>query len=96
MPLLLKKLWIGEEAQGLSEYALLFMLIALTVVTAMGGLAASVDNVYSEASSRVSAAANSPSFAGGTAGITTQSPDKKQDKLNRDKSSLRIGSAKQQ
>jgi len=75
MASLLKKLWLGEEGQGLSEYALLFVLIALTAVTAMGGLASRVDHVYSDASSHVSAATNNPSLASGGSSNTTQAPD---------------------
>lgn len=76
MAFFLKKLWTKEEAQGVPEYALLLLLIALTAVTAMGGLASSVDNVYSEASSHVSAAADSPSLRGGTMSLSTHSSDK--------------------
>lgn len=85
MALLLRKLWPEEEAQGLSEYALLFLLIVLTAVTAMGGLASSVDNVYSDASAHVRAATNSPSLASGSLSYTSQAPDETQNKPQKDK-----------
>jgi len=68
----LKRLWLKEEAQSLTEYALLLFLICLTAVTAMGGLAARINYAYSSASTRVVAATgHSGSLTGGSPGYST-------------------------
>ena len=46
---LLKRLWIEESGQDLTEYALLLVLIALAAVTAMGTLAKAINNVFNNA-----------------------------------------------
>jgi Flp pilus assembly pilin Flp len=62
---LLKRLWPEEEAQSLSEYALLLFLVSLTAVTAMGSLATRVTNVYSIASMHMETARGA-SLSGGS------------------------------
>ena len=51
-----KRLWLEEEGQDLTEYALLLFLLCLISVMAMRGFASSVTNMYSQASGRVIAA----------------------------------------
>ncbi len=60
---LLKRLWPKEQAEGLSEYALLLLLISLTAVTATGGLVSAISNCYSSASTAVQAATHGGSLA---------------------------------
>lgn len=80
MAYLLKKFWPEEEAQGLSEYALLFLLIVLAAVTTMGGLTSSIDSAYSQASAHVSTATNRPSLMSGSLSFAAQAPSKTWDK----------------
>lgn len=56
---LLKRLWIGEEGQDLTEYALLLALIALGAITAMKGLASTINNVFSNAAGNLTSATGS-------------------------------------
>lgn len=49
------RLWKEEEAQDLTEYALLLVLIALAATAAMGNLATAIQNVFSTAASSLSA-----------------------------------------
>ncbi len=83
----LKRLWLEEEAQSLTEYALLLALISLTAVTALGGLASGINNAYSKASTRVVAASGGPSLSGGYLGgasalTNTAFPAKEKNKPN--------------
>jgi len=48
------RLWKEEEAQDLTEYGLLLVLIALAAVTVMGKLASAISTVFSNASSSLS------------------------------------------
>jgi Flp pilus assembly pilin Flp len=48
-----RKLWVEDEGQDLTEYALLLSLLCLTSVMAMRGFAASVTNMYAQASGHV-------------------------------------------
>jgi Flp pilus assembly pilin Flp len=88
MTQLIKRLWPEEEAQSLSEYALLLFLICLSAVTAMGSLATRINNAYSGASTHLTAASHSGSLAGGSLRYgaqihtTTVSPFKNDNSLN--------------
>ncbi|HKT12151.1 MAG TPA: hypothetical protein VJW77_10045 [Terriglobia bacterium] len=68
----LKKLWSGQEGQTLPEFALLLLLVCLTVVSSMIGVAIKVDGMYGNASTRVVVASNptlTGSGANGYAGV---------------------------
>jgi Flp pilus assembly pilin Flp len=69
---LLKRLWPEEQAEGLFEYALLLLLVSMTAVTAVGGLASAINNYYSSASTRVEATGNGGSLASGSLGYGVQ------------------------
>ncbi|HTP43000.1 MAG TPA: hypothetical protein VMJ13_00460 [Candidatus Acidoferrum sp.] len=53
MKSLLKRLWIEEEGQDLTEYALLLALIALGAITAMRSIASTINNVFQAAASNL-------------------------------------------
>lgn len=46
MKSLLSRLWVEEDGQDLTEYALLLTLIALATVGAINGLSATISNVF--------------------------------------------------
>ena len=48
------RLWREEAGQDLTEYALLMVLIALSSIVAMNGLAQAISNVYSNAATNLS------------------------------------------
>jgi Flp pilus assembly pilin Flp len=50
------RLWREEAGQDLTEYALLMVLIALSSIVAMNGLAQAISNVYGNAASNLSSA----------------------------------------
>jgi len=50
------RLWRDEAGQDLTEYALLMVLIALSSIVAMRGLAQAISNVYGNAASNLSTA----------------------------------------
>ena len=50
----LRRLWQDETGQDLTEYALLLVLIALAAITAIKGIATSIENVFNAASSNLS------------------------------------------
>jgi pilus assembly protein Flp/PilA len=52
-----KKLWLDEEGQDLTEYALLVVLVALGAILAMGSLASAISNTFSTAASNLTSAA---------------------------------------
>jgi Flp pilus assembly pilin Flp len=52
---LLARLWKDEEAQDLTEYALLLVLIALGSMAALGPLAGAINNVFANAASNLTA-----------------------------------------
>ena len=56
MPRFLLRLWQDEAGQDLTEYALLMVLIALSSIVAMNGLAQAISNVYGNAASNLSTA----------------------------------------
>lgn len=68
----LKRLWAEEEAQNLSEYALLLFLVSLTVVTALGSLASRLSTAYSSSSTRVEVASGHAPLSGATLGFGSQ------------------------
>ena len=77
MTQLLKRMWSEQEAQNLSEYALLLLLISLTAVTAMGNLATRLGTAYSGASTYVETTSRSGSFSGGSLSLGTQTSTNK-------------------
>ena len=46
---LLKRLWIEEEGQDLTEYALLLVLLTLAAIGSLGTLANAVNGVFNRA-----------------------------------------------
>jgi pilus assembly protein Flp/PilA len=53
---LVKRLWQEEEGQGLVEYALLVVLIALVAIASMGTLGSTIRNVFTSAATNLSTA----------------------------------------
>ena len=53
---LVLRLWCDEAGQDITEYALLMVLIALSSIVAMRGLAQAISNVYGNAASNLSTA----------------------------------------
>jgi len=49
MKRMIQKLWMEEEGQDLTEYALLLTLISLALIAGMTGLATAISNVFSNA-----------------------------------------------
>jgi pilus assembly protein Flp/PilA len=56
MVTILKRLWKEEEGQDLIEYGLLVVLLGLFAVAAMGNLATSISNAFSNAASNLTSA----------------------------------------
>ena len=54
MKQLLIRLWREEEAQDLTEYGLLLVLVALAAIATMRTLASALSNVFSNAASSLS------------------------------------------
>lgn len=54
MKKLLERIRKDEEAQDLTEYALLLMMIALVAITLIQGIGSAVKNMFSNASSSLS------------------------------------------
>jgi len=52
----LKRLWKEEEAQDLTEYALLMVLIALVAIVSMQTLGQTISNVFSNAAVNLTSA----------------------------------------
>ncbi len=50
----LRRLWREDEAQDLTEYALLLVLLSLAAVAFLGTLAKAIENVFSNAASNLS------------------------------------------
>ncbi|MFZ0737824.1 MAG: hypothetical protein WCA98_15010 [Candidatus Acidiferrales bacterium] len=48
MEALVRRLWQEEEAQDLTEYALLLVLIALAAIVAVKGLATAIETAYND------------------------------------------------
>jgi|GEM_PF-6925566 len=70
----LMRLWSDQEGQNLPEFALLLFLVCLTAVSAMGGVAHKVNNMYSDVSTQV-ATAGSPALSGGSASFSAGAPN---------------------
>ncbi len=51
---ILSRLWKEEEGQGLVEYGLLLVLIALSAISTMSSLASTIANVFSNAATNLS------------------------------------------
>lgn len=51
---ILKRLWQDQEGQDLVEYGLLVVLISLAAIAGMQGLAAGINNAFSNASTQLS------------------------------------------
>ena len=68
----LKRLWPEEEAQDLSEYALLLFLVSLTAITVIGRLGSKIAHVYSGASTQMTAATSRASLSGGSLAYSVQ------------------------
>jgi pilus assembly protein Flp/PilA len=54
MKVLLKRLWMDEQGQDLTEYALLLALIALGAIGAMKTIASTINGVFQNAASNLS------------------------------------------
>ncbi len=54
MKSLMKRLWIEQEGQDLTEYALLLALIALGAIGAMKTIASTINGVFQNAASNLS------------------------------------------
>jgi Flp pilus assembly pilin Flp len=52
----LRRLWLEEEAQDLTEYALLLVLLSLAAVAFLGTLASAIGNVFSNAAANLTSA----------------------------------------
>jgi Flp pilus assembly pilin Flp len=50
---LLKRLWIEEEGQDLTEYALLLVLLTLAAIGSLSTLAVAVNGVFARASTNL-------------------------------------------
>ncbi|HUX09905.1 MAG TPA: hypothetical protein VMW51_04635 [Terriglobia bacterium] len=85
----LKRVWPEEEAQDLSEYALLLFLVALTAITIIGNLTTTINKAYSGANTQVTATTQGSGLSSGSTISATQaghqSPieDKDKDKQDR-------------
>lgn len=55
MKKLLQRLWIEEEGQDLTEYALLLVLLTLAAIGSLSTLAVAVNGVFARASSNLGA-----------------------------------------
>jgi Flp pilus assembly pilin Flp len=54
MRIMLRRLWMEEEGQDLTEYGLLLLFIALVSIAVVQGLGSVVKNVFSNASASLS------------------------------------------
>lgn len=50
---LLARLWMEEEGQDLTEYALLLVLVALAAIGSLGTLASAINNTFSKAAANL-------------------------------------------
>jgi pilus assembly protein Flp/PilA len=53
MRALLRRLWIEEEGQDLTEYALLLVLLVLAAVTSLTALATAINGVFQSVSTNL-------------------------------------------
>jgi pilus assembly protein Flp/PilA len=56
MKTILKRLWVDQEGQDLTEYALLVVLIALAAITGMNSLATAISSAFAAAGTNMTAA----------------------------------------
>jgi Flp pilus assembly pilin Flp len=56
MTRMMKKLWEEEWGQDLTEYALVLLLVALTLIASMTSLGGAISKAFSTAASNVTAA----------------------------------------
>ena len=70
----LSRLWAEDVAQDLAEYALLLFLISMTLVSAVGSLAAKVNSVYSTTSTHMAVSTRSASLTGGSSSFSSSGP----------------------
>jgi pilus assembly protein Flp/PilA len=56
MKQMLRRLWKEEQAQDLTEYALLVVLVALGAIAGMTTLASAINSVFSKASTNLTGA----------------------------------------
>jgi pilus assembly protein Flp/PilA len=54
MKQMLRRLWKEEQAQDLTEYALLLVLVALAAIVSMKALASAISQVFSNAATNLS------------------------------------------
>ncbi|HBT20212.1 MAG TPA: Flp family type IVb pilin [Peptococcaceae bacterium] len=50
---ILKRLWVEEEGQGLSEYGLILALVAIAVVAVLGLLGGNLSNIFDQIASKL-------------------------------------------
>ncbi|MFZ0737822.1 MAG: hypothetical protein WA002_19795 [Candidatus Acidiferrales bacterium] len=65
MSTLVYRLWKEEEAQDLTEYALLLVLIALAAIVAVKGLATAIETVFNNAATNLTTNAGGGGGGGG-------------------------------
>jgi Flp pilus assembly pilin Flp len=53
---LLKRLWLDESGQDTAEYALLLLLIALALITAVTGFRTAIENAFNRATQQLNTA----------------------------------------
>lgn len=58
----LKRFWLEKQAETLPEYALLLILISLTALAGIKGVATTINHYYSRTSSQVAAVSGHPSI----------------------------------
>ena len=73
MPQWLTRFWTEERGQNVTEYALLLMLVCLTAISTVSGMAAEVNNICSNASTHMSISTSYPSFRGSRSVLSTDS-----------------------
>lgn len=80
----LRRLWLEKQAEALSEYALLLILICLTVLAGAKGVATTIDHFYSDTSSHMASIGSHLSAAAGLAtggnAVETTDPSTRKDK----------------
>lgn len=59
---LYKKFWRAEQAETLSEYSLILVLLALTAIAAVKGVGGTVDHFFTHASARVAVVSGNQSI----------------------------------
>ncbi|HET7101940.1 MAG TPA: hypothetical protein VFJ52_12380 [Terriglobia bacterium] len=79
MTKILKSLWVEQKGQGLPEFTLLLVLVGLTALSAMGGVAVKVDRMYANVSTHVVASSN-PALMGGSISFSAGTPAEAQTK----------------